>query len=99
MTDVNIAVEMLTDAFLDRYDTALLISADSDLAPPIERVHQLFPQKRVVIGFPPKRSYKRLQQVARGFFTIGKNSLANSQFPEQVFKADGFTLTRPTTWK
>lgn len=31
MTDVNIAVEMMRDAFQDRFDAALLISADSDL--------------------------------------------------------------------
>jgi uncharacterized LabA/DUF88 family protein len=29
MTDVNIAVEMLEDAFRDNFDTAILISADS----------------------------------------------------------------------
>ena len=32
MTDVNIATEMLSDAFTDQFDTALLISADSDFA-------------------------------------------------------------------
>src|SRR5437870_225149 len=31
MTDVNIAVELMKDAFQDEFDTALLISADSDL--------------------------------------------------------------------
>jgi hypothetical protein len=31
MTDVNIAVELLTDAFQDSFDVALLISADGDL--------------------------------------------------------------------
>src|SRR5579872_5314912 len=35
MTDVNIAVEMMTDAFEDRFDTAMLISGDSDLTPPV----------------------------------------------------------------
>lgn len=34
MTDVNIAIEMLNDAYQDRFDTALLISADSDLRAP-----------------------------------------------------------------
>jgi uncharacterized LabA/DUF88 family protein len=34
-TDVNIAVTLVEDAVLDRYDTALLISADSDLRPAI----------------------------------------------------------------
>lgn len=31
MTDVNIAVEMLTDVYQNLFDTAILISADSDL--------------------------------------------------------------------
>ena len=31
MTDVNIAVQMLTDAYQDNFDIAMLITADSDL--------------------------------------------------------------------
>ena len=46
MTDVNIAVEMLADAFHNEYDTAILISADSDLSAPIKKVKSLFPQKK-----------------------------------------------------
>lgn len=48
MTDVNIATELLSDAFADRFDVALLVSADSDLVAPVQKVRQLFPQKRVV---------------------------------------------------
>jgi hypothetical protein len=43
MTDVNIATELLSDAFTDRFDAALLISADSDLVGPIQKVRHLFP--------------------------------------------------------
>lgn len=46
MTDVNIAVELLADAYQDKFDTALLISADSDLTSPIEKVRQLFPKRK-----------------------------------------------------
>ena len=35
MTDVNIAVEMLGDAADDAFDTAILVSADSDLVGPV----------------------------------------------------------------
>ena len=35
MTDVNMAVEMLGDAQDDAFDTAILVSADSDLAGPV----------------------------------------------------------------
>ena len=43
MTDVNIAVELLKDAYDDAFDTALIISADSDLTPPVETVRERFP--------------------------------------------------------
>ena len=58
MTDVNIAVEMMADAFQDRLDTALLVSADSDLTAPVTTTLRLFPKKRVVVAFPPERSSK-----------------------------------------
>ena len=38
MTDVNIAVEMMSDAYRDLFDVAVLLSADSDLAPPIAAI-------------------------------------------------------------
>ena len=50
MTDVNIAVEMTVDAFQDRWDTALLVSGDSDLTAPIMNIRQSFPARRVVVA-------------------------------------------------
>jgi uncharacterized LabA/DUF88 family protein len=37
VSGTGIATEMLTDAFLDKFDTALLVSADSDLETPVEK--------------------------------------------------------------
>ena len=54
MTDVNIALELLADAREDRYDAALLVSADSDLTGPVVKVRTLFPKKRVIVAFPPE---------------------------------------------
>jgi len=99
MTDVNMAVEMLSDAFQDRFDTALLISADSDLVPPLQRIRKLFPKKRIVIVFPPHRSSKELKKVAHAYFTIGREVLAKSLLPSEVRKSDGFVLKRPESWK
>ena len=42
MTDVNIATELLTDAFQDRFDVAMLVSGDSDLTAPIRTVRRSF---------------------------------------------------------
>jgi uncharacterized LabA/DUF88 family protein len=48
MTDVNIAVELMEDALKDAFDTAVLISADSDLIAPLAAVRRLFPLKRLL---------------------------------------------------
>ena len=99
MTDVNIAVELMVDTFQNRWDTALLISGDSDLTAPIQNIQGFFPAKRVVVAFPPDRHSVQLQRVAHAYFTIGRRKLAASQFPDSVRKADGFKLARPTEWR
>ncbi|MBP1466251.1 NYN domain-containing protein [Candidatus Chloroploca sp. M-50] len=99
MTDVNIAVELLSDAFQDYFDTALLISADSDLCGPIEAVLRLFPTKRVVVAFPPSRNSAELTRVASAYLRIGRAALAGSQFSDEVVKPDGYILRRPTSWR
>jgi uncharacterized LabA/DUF88 family protein len=45
-TDVNISVALMEGAALDAYDTALLISGDTDLRPAIASVKRLQPEKR-----------------------------------------------------
>ena len=99
MTDVNIAVEMLTDAFQNEFDTGILISADSDLMAPIKKVKQLFSGKKIVVAFPPARSSFALKKIANASFIIGRKMLAKSVFPEEVAKPDGFILKRPERWR
>jgi len=99
MSDVNIAVELLSDAFQDRFDVALLISGDGDLTTPVARVQKLFPSKRIVIAFPPKRVSKDLTNVAAYSFVIGRRQIAKSQFPPEVRKPDGFVLKCPDKWQ
>lgn len=99
MTDVNIATQLIVDGFQDNYDTAILISGDSDLVGPISTVKQLLPKKRVVVAFPPERVSKRLQAVASSYFVIGRGTISRSLLPPQVTRADGFQLTQPERWK
>ena len=99
MTDVNIAVEMMSDAYQDGFDVAFLVSADSDLVGPVKAIHHLFPKKRVISVFPPDRWSSALKGVAAGSLRIERAILARSQFPEEVTKPDGFTLRRPEEWR
>jgi hypothetical protein len=99
MTDVNIAIELLSDAFEDRFDVALLISADSDLVGPVERVRHLFPQKQVVAVFPPARYSNALKAVVAARLHLDRLILAKSMFPDEIAKPDGFVLRRPAEWR
>ena len=99
MTDVNISVELMSDAYQDRFDAALLVSADSDLVGPVKAVRRLFSHKRVVVAFPPDRSSKALKQAANAQIYVGRDALAESLFPDQVVKPDGFVLRRPAEWR
>jgi uncharacterized LabA/DUF88 family protein len=97
-TDVNIAVEMLCDAYQNLFDTAILISADSDLTAPIRKIRQLFSNKKVIIAFPPARYSFALAQIVDGYLNIGRKTLLKSIFPDNVIKKDGFILKRPPEW-
>ncbi len=98
-SDVNLSVEMLADAFQDKFDIAFLVSADADLSAPISKVHSLFPSKTIVIAFPPERSSFELRGLASKVIPIGRGVIASSQFPDQVKTARGYLLHRPREWR
>lgn len=99
MTDVNIAVELLQDAFQDAFDTAILISADSDLIAPIAAVKRLFPDKRIIVACPPGRFSVDLCKAAHAYLKVGHGVIEKSQLPAEVRTASGFILRRPESWK
>ena len=98
MTDVNIAVELLGDAQDDAFDTAIIISGDSDLTPPVRATLDRYPEKRVIVASPPSRHSSQLADAATAAFSIGRKKLKDSQLPNEVVKPDGFVLRRPIQW-
>lgn len=99
MTDVNIAVEILTDAYQNLFDTAILISADSDLNGPVQAIRRLFPERRILAAFPPNRTSWELRKSVNAYFTIGRALFKGSQFPDEIQKSDGYVLKRPENWR
>lgn len=98
MTDVNIATNIIIDAYKNEYDLAILVSGDSDLTPSIREVHTIFKNKRVFIAFPPKRHNNSMALVAKGSEIIGKKRLLDAQFEEHVSSKTGYLLTKPIGW-
>ena len=98
-TDVNIAAHLLLDAFGNRYDTAIVVSNDSDLTTPIEMVvNQLGKQVIVVNPYPARRQSSELRQAASlAVRQINTSALRASQFPDTLTDAQG-SFTRPRSW-
>ena len=98
-TDVSIAVNMICDAFKNKFDIAMLLSADADLVPVIELVkyEEEFRTKRIVVAFPPGRNCDELEAIIPTF-RIRRSHLAQSLLPNRLERGDGFILERPPEW-
>jgi len=52
-TDVNIALQLMEDATLNKYDKCFLMSGDNDFAPILKTVMKLYPNKQAGVVTPP----------------------------------------------
>lgn len=95
-SDVNLAVHLLNDAWLDRYDCAVVISNDSDLAEPLRLVRA---QNGKTIGLisPLLQGHpsRELQKHAHFIKRIRAGVLQISQLPSSI---PGTTIHKPITW-
>jgi len=96
-TDINIAITLLADAVEDKFDTALLLSGDSDLAPVTEKLHQLRPGKKIGILVPKWQPANHIKQHADFHKTIQAKDFKKSLLPEQV-TYNGNIITAPAGW-
>jgi uncharacterized LabA/DUF88 family protein len=97
-TDVSIAVAVLEDGVNNRFDTALVISADSDLCPAIRALNRLRPALRVVAAFPPRRHSDELARACNSVRHISVANLRSAQLPDTVTAPTGRTYKRPSYW-
>jgi hypothetical protein len=84
--------------WMDAYDTAILVSGDSDLRPVIASVKRLRTGKRIIAAFPPRRHSKDLAQAVDGYTSVGHDKLRNAQLPPKIVTKGGVRLTRPAHW-
>ena len=100
-TDVNVALQMLNEAYKGAYDKALLVTRDSDLKPAIEMVRHNFAANNVTVVAPPHLGHSNdLIQVASAKQKIKKTQIAESLLPQYVMSGDPETVvaTRPAEY-
>lgn len=97
-TDVNMAIHLLRLAIEDKYDTAIIMSGDSDLVPSIEATKNIFPAKRIGIVIPIGRRAELLKNVCDFHFKLKEKHLRSSLFDEQISIGDNQKLICPPKW-
>lgn len=96
-SDVNLAVHLVHDGHLGRYETAVVISNDSDLAEAIRLVREDLKLPVGVIS-PFKKLTRRLQAQASFTRPIRSSHLQASQFPPHIQAPAGRTIRKPAGW-
>lgn len=103
-TDVNISIRMIEDCMVGATDTIALVSADSDLVPPLELIQKRFPNIKIKVYFPPSNYSNDIKDNLihhRSKPTeMGKNlpRFQAAKMPDVVTR-DGRSYTIPDKWK
>ena len=96
-TDVSIAAHLITDALLDRFDRAILITADSDIRAAVAMVAAEAPAKHVFVAAPPGRFSHARDLKPR--LEIKPGRVGRCLLPEQVLDDAGTVVaTRPPSY-
>lgn len=95
-SDVNLAAHLVRDACTKQFDTAALITNDSDLAEPVRIVRHEIGLPVGVLSPRPRHSAE-LQKVATFLKRIRQAQLVSCQFPVSLTDAHG-TFHKPSSW-
>lgn len=95
-SDVNLALHILNDAWHDRYDCAVLVSNDSDIAEALRFVKSEHNKKIGLLIPGHKRHPSKVLMKYQDFMKIIRNSaLADSQLPNPI---PGTNIFKPESW-
>ena len=97
-TDVNIAVQIFHSAMADEFDSASIITGDSDQLPIIRTLRACFPNKRIGVIIPIGRSAEELKNEVDFHHRMKEQHLRSSLFPATIPLAQGASISCPAEW-
>ena len=95
---------LLRKTLENKMDTIALVSADSDLIPPLEHIQRLFPEKNIRVFFPPtnySHDIRNLLQQRRSKPVLMKNNLPRfvKAIMPDIVACKGKSYSIPIKWK
>ncbi len=97
-SDVNLAVQLVSDSYTNDFDTAVVISNDSDLVAAIKIAKSL--KKRVIVLIPWHKGRKKstlIMNAASDHRTIYRSVLKRCLLPDPVQSKQG-PISKPESW-
>ena len=104
-TDVNIALEMLTDS-IEGIQQVVLVSNDTDLVPALEKIQKFFPEVKKAVVIPRKETKENNARPANNELLsnsdwvrhhITEKELQEAQLPEYI-PTRKKTVFKPKYW-
>ena len=97
-TDVAMATRMLELLFLDKCDTIVLITGDTDIVPAVKTAQNIFSRKEIIFMMPYKRHNKELANLAPRHFDISSNNYTKHQFSDPFITKKKKEIHKPSAW-
>jgi len=97
-SDVNLASFLLHDGWQNKYDTALVLSQDTDLCEPMRMVCKDLGKPIGLVVLDGKQANGRLVKVSSFVRHITPSRLSSAQFPDPVPDKNGRPIRKPTSW-
>jgi uncharacterized LabA/DUF88 family protein len=97
-SDVNLATYLIFDALRNKFDTAVVVTGDSDLTEPILLCKTQCGKHVEVINPHDGHKARQLREVAAEYRELDTSILHECQLPKNVKAQSGATLTKPDAW-
>jgi len=96
-TDVNIGIHLIRDTFEDRFDRAIVISADTDMHSALEMARKISGSKSIDSVAPPGR-FMRARSL-KPQFALAKGKIRAARLNDSYAIGSGKVVTVPTKYR
>lgn len=96
-SDVNLAVNLLNDAWKDEYDCAVVVTDDTDMLGALKTVKREFPTKKIGL-VSPRGKFHDLGRYADFKLKIDDSDLRFAQFDDPVRRQGKVPIYKPASW-
>ena len=97
-SDVNLASYLVLDACLGDFDTAVVVSNDSDLKEPVRIVREILSRPVGVLRVDAEPRRCVFADLVDFIKPLRVTHFRSSQFPDEIVDGHGATIRRPNEW-